>query len=197
MNRQNTIPGFHITALQNGDEHSFELLFRECYPALCYFGLRITGNHGVSEEIATDSLLKVWDRRRNFKSLPAIRSFLYTTARNAALNQLKYESRQERHLHLFSSHTSGISEHTVLNIITETEVLREIQQAIARLPQHYSSVIRLAYNEGLKSKEIAARLGIPLSTVDNRKARGLALLKKLLDARSFLALLMLLHHHGA
>lgn len=188
---------FSIEAFQSGDERAFKALFDQYYQALCYYGQQIAGPRGAAEEIAVDSFLKVWERREHFESIAAIKSFLYITVRNASLDYLKQEGRRTKRELNWGQASPAVSngDNTVLNQIIRTEVINEIRQAITQLPEHYNQVLDLAFNQGLKSREIAQQLGIPLSTVDNRKARGLAMLKKILSNKSFLTLLLLLHHN--
>lgn len=49
---------------------------------------------------------------------------------------------------------------------------RELLSALRELPEKYSAVIHLYYYEGYSIKEIAGLLGLPVSTVGTRLARG-------------------------
>ncbi len=191
MGENNTIPGFNLEALRNGSEAAFKILFDEYYQALCYFSLQVTHDLKASEEIAVDTLLKLWELRRDFDSPYAIRSFLYVSTRNASLNFLKSKERRSHREKVWASDLPDADD-SVFNSIIKTEVLREIHVAISRLPEHYSKVLHLAYSEGLKSVEIAERLQLPVNTVDSQKARGIALLKKMLGGNALVVLLALL-----
>jgi len=189
---------FSMEAFKMGDGQAFKALFTRYYQPLCYFSRQIAGEQGAAEEIAVDSFLKAWQRHKEFETLPALKAFLYIAARNASLDHLKKERRRQRREERWHGDLGEVegSSNTLLNRIIKTEVLQEIRQAIALLPRHYEQVLDLSFNQGLKSKEIAGKLGIPLSTVDSRKTRGLDLLKKLLSDKSFLTVLLLLHHNS-
>src|SRR5262245_11773141 len=61
---------------------------------------------------------------------------------------------------------------------------RELVEAVERLAAHDRDAIVLRFFEGLPPRRIAARLGIPVKTVDARLRRGLARLREDLDRRS-------------
>lgn len=193
MSNGDIISGFSIEALRRGDESSFRMLFEYLYQPLCYFGLKITGDLSVAEEIAGDSFLKLWQRHKGFDSLVAIKSFLYISIRNGCLNHIKGEQRRIRRETDWGSAQGMFEEPNIIGQIIATEALLEIRTAISGLPEHYKRVLHLAFNEGLKNTEIAAKLGLPQSTVDNQKARGIQLLQKTISKKNFLALLYILH----
>lgn len=168
---------FSIEALQNGDEQAFEVVFKAYYRALCYFGERILSNAQLAEETACNVLLKLWEKRRDFSDKNAIKAFLYISTRNACLNLLDKETRRRRREDTLAA-TADVSEESVMANIYHAEALRNIYNAIEKLPEKYARVIRMAYVDGKSNEEISEELHLPQSTVRNQKARGLSALKK-------------------
>ncbi|GAA4306196.1 RNA polymerase sigma factor [Compostibacter hankyongensis] len=191
MSKTDSIPGFSIEAMQSGNEQAFEVLFRYFYKMLYFFSKRITDDTAVAEEITTGTFLKLWQRRGDFYHIAAIKSFLYISARNACLDYLDARQRKIRHYRALDDLAGDAEEH-ILDEIFRTEVLQQIYHAMDQLPARYSEVLKLAYMEGLQNTDIARQLQVPLSTINTRKARGLAALKKLLPRHSFVLLLGLL-----
>lgn len=176
-----------LTQLRFGSQAAFDEVFRMFHPALCFFAKRLGGANlepGEAEELVQDTFLKLWQRRADFEKLTAIKAFLYIATRNACLNRLEKEQvrsqRHERYLH-----TVDDFEETVVEEIIYAEVLREIAVEIDRLPEQCRRIVRMAYEDGLTPKEIAAKLNITISTVNNQKSRGIALLKKRLSDTGF------------
>jgi len=59
--------------------------------------------------------------------------------------------------------------------------LRDLEAAIARLPQEQRQVILLVGLEGMRYEEVAAILGVPVGTVRSRLSRGRDQLRRLMD----------------
>src|SRR5690606_36326833 len=115
-------------------------------------------------------LLKLWEKRRDFEDRNTIKAFLYISAKNACLNQLDKETRRRKREDALAAAT-GVTEESVMAGIYHAEALRNVCEAIDRLPEKYARVVRMAYIEGMDNDEIAGELGLPQSTVRNQKAR--------------------------
>jgi DNA-directed RNA polymerase specialized sigma24 family protein len=59
--------------------------------------------------------------------------------------------------------------------------LRDLEAAIARLPQEQRQVILLVGLEGMRYEEVAEILGVPVGTVRSRLSRGRDQLRRLMD----------------
>ncbi len=182
---------FDIKALQSGDEHAFEMVFRSYFRPLCYLARQITKDAESAADAATESLVKFWELRQNFDNFQSIRAFLYISTKNKCLDHLDAIHRRENHHQAFASQ-ANFFEDNILDEIYKAEVLQHVYYAVDQLPEKYGKVLKLSYIEGLKNKEIAKRLDIPISTVNTQKARGLNMLKKILPKHSLILLLMFL-----
>src|SRR5260221_3857130 len=82
-----------IEGFQSGEEKAFNFLFREFYPALCFFSFRIVKNKEVAEEIAGDAFMRLWERRKGFLHPQAIKTFLYIVIKNESLTWIRSQQR--------------------------------------------------------------------------------------------------------
>lgn len=167
--------------------NAFNQLYRLQYQPLCYFAERLTGSAEVAQDLVAESFIKLWQRLRDFDSLPAIKSFLYTVVRNAAYDYLKTEKRHQ-HSHEELRYLSAGNEPDVEKHIIRAEVLRAIFQAIEQLPEKYRDIVKLSLIEGRRTEEIAGLLGIAHQTVRNQKSAGVKLLKLSLFKNGHLSL---------
>jgi RNA polymerase sigma-70 factor (ECF subfamily) len=62
----------------------------------------------------------------------------------------------------------------------DTVQLRDLEAAIAKLPQEQRQVILLVALEGLPYEEVASVLQVPIGTVRSRLSRGRSLLRQLM-----------------
>jgi RNA polymerase sigma-70 factor (family 1) len=179
--------------LQSGDEQAFDQLFRKFYPGLCFFARRFTPFQGTAEEIVQDTLFKVWQRRENFDNYSSLKAFLYISTKNACRDSADKEQRKLNREHNWFLENDQVEPDAEENIIY-TEVLIEISQALDKLPEQCRKVMKMSYEQGMNGKEIAEVLQLSVSTVNNQKARGVSLLRKLLTTNTFTILMVLLAH---
>ena len=168
-----------IAGFKLGYEQSFTEVFDLLYHALCFYSLRITKDQGAAEDIVEESFVKVWERRQNFNHFPVLKSFLYTTVRNASINWQKKSAQQKSKL--IDLHTfSGNSEHSKLDNIIAAETLRELYAALSILPPQCRKIITMLFIEGKKPGQVAQALELSVANVSTQKKRGLLLLRKTL-----------------
>ena len=70
---------------------------------------------------------------------------------------------------------------TVQSNAMATLQLRDLEAAIAKLPQEQRQVILLVGLEGMRYEEVATILGVPVGTVRSRLSRGRDQLRRLMD----------------
>ena len=175
-----------LKGFRSGYENCFTQLFEDLYPALCFYAFSYTKDRVVAEDIAAESFIKVWERRESFFQYNALKSYLYTTVRNAAIDWTRLQQRRgvfEQEMAI----NQAATENSTLDNLIRAEVFREIDAALKTLPIQCRNVATLLYIKGKTTREIANELNISLSAVKNQKTRGLMLLRKRLP-RLFLIL---------
>lgn len=186
-----SVNGFSIKAFQAGEEPALEWLFRRYYKGLSFFADQFLHDSFAAEEIAGNVILKLWEKHQDFSCLDTIKAFLYVSTRNACLNHLDKEQRRRKRQFPLQS-IERTSDESLLQDIFRAEALRQIADAIERLPEKYRKVIHMAYMKDMSNDEIASALDLPSSTIRSQKARGLAALKKIIPPSSFLLCTLLL-----
>ncbi len=167
----------YIRSFQLGEEKGFSFLFREYNAALSYFSFQIIKNKEVAEEVAGDSLMKLWERHENFDNIPSIKSFLYTTARNASIDWLRRQKRNTQRANELI-YLSENNEITIFQKKAEAELYKEIFLTLNTLPPKCRKIFSMLYIEGKNYQQIAQELNLSIDTIRNQKARGLMLIKQ-------------------
>lgn len=174
-----------LTGVHQGDEQAFNQIFRHFYPVLCLFANRFLLKESIAKDLAQDALIKAWERRSDFESIPKLKSFLFTCVRNACFNELEKEKVQQKYQEVLAN--SGLdAELDTLEKMIHSEVVMRIFDQVDTLPEQCRKVIRMTFEEGKKPKEIAEELGISISNISSQKLRGLNLLKDKLSDHDFL-----------
>jgi RNA polymerase sigma-70 factor (family 1) len=182
-----------LLKLNAGDRVAFGQIFTLFYRPLCFFATRLAGNSSAAEEIVQDTFFKIWERHADFLTLQSLKAFLYIATRNACYNYRRQQKSGNSHLEIIAGQYEP-DEETVLHRIIETEVYRELTQAIETLPDQCRKVMKMSF-DGLKPKDIALELGITVSTVNSQKMRGISLLKGRLSGEDMAFLIMMFTIH--
>lgn len=180
-----------IRLFRNGDRSAATELYGRFYKGLVYFARRIVEHAGEAEDIAQDSMVKLFGKKNDFSNLSDIKSFLYVSVRNACFNYLKARDRHELSHQELRYLTPEGEESADLEML-KSRILAEIYQEVAALPAQCGEVFRLIFIHKLGTAEAAERLGISPQTVLNQKARAIKLLRYRLSEKGFLTLLLLM-----
>ena len=166
-----------LQAFTEGEEPALNSVFNQLYPSLCYYAFSITNNQSVADEIAEDSFVKIWQRRRMFEKFKQLKSYLYSTVHNDSINWLKKNNRRIRKDQNYSDHNRTV-EPDRLELMIASETFQQIFSALDLLPPQCRKVITMIFLEGKKVREVAEELKVSPGTVKTHKARGILLLKK-------------------
>ena len=110
---------------------SFEKIFREYYPVLLPFVERHVGERELAKDLVQDVFLKLYKSYPYFSSEVNIKSWLYTSSRNAALDYLRHLKVRDNNKLLMAEAMMYAAD--VDEVISE-ELTRKIHEAIDSLP---------------------------------------------------------------
>lgn len=108
----------------------------------------------------------------------SVRGWFLTVVRNLALKALR--SRQRRSAREKHAARGELVESTAKSVERE-HVLRAMTDAVLALDEPYRRTVLARFFDDLPPREIAAREGVPVATVQSRITRGLAKLREQLD----------------
>lgn len=150
------------------DEKAFRQLFDLFSPGLLRFSMSIVRKKELSEEVVSDVFFKVWIHRNRLPDVENVKAYLFTSARNTALNYLDKEKRNKA-IQLEDIEVSL----TIDEICPESEMIsNEMRETIARAIEHLPERCKLIYSlakiEQMKYKEIAVLLDISVKTIDHQ-----------------------------
>jgi len=168
---------------ENDKSIAFETLFNRNYSNLVYFSFNIVKDKAEAEDIVQDAFIHYWNRKGEIaENMDAVKSFLYTTVKNASLNLLRHQKVIQK----FANQLPElIEEKNIINTIIQSEVYSKIHHAIESLPPGCQKISRLSYLDDKKNNEIAEELGISINTVKTQKQRAMYLLRQKFTAEIF------------
>ena len=192
-----------VASLVEGDEAALGELYDRHADSLFRAALLRLGDRGLAEEVLQDTYLALWNRAELFDgSQGSVIGWLSTIARNRAIDRQRSSARRPAPLALSGLAPLGadagaddardaiLAAATPVSGVTAAldperevdiaELRREVEQALASIPDQERQVLTLAYYEQLSQSEIATRLAWPLGTVKTRTRRALARLRETL-----------------
>lgn len=148
------------------DVGAYEQLYLMCFPVLTRFAFSFVKSRELSEEIASDVLIRIWNRRDKLREIADFKLYLYVCTRNTALNELK----KQQHAAVSSMDEMAVwmkvDEATPEQLFITEELLKKIQSAILRLPAQCRLIYKLIKEDGLKYREAAELLHLSVKTVE-------------------------------
>jgi len=150
--------------IRQGDQLAFERLFKLHYENLCLFAHKYLQDQGATEDLVQEIFIKIWDKADQIDLQTKIRPYLYSSVRNACLNQIKHEKVKQEYAS--SKLSSFTHEHSDSMEVLELE--DRIAAAIESLPEKCREIFELSRFEGKKYAEIAEELNISVKTVENQ-----------------------------
>lgn len=154
----------------------FEKIFNAHYSNLCAYANNFLKDVDASEEVVQEVLFKLWTNKDNIIITSSVQSYLFRAVRNASLNLLKHVNIREDYK--IQNEYEMQDELSSEDEMIVSELDQKIREAIDQLPIERKKVFILSRYEGLKYSEIADKLNISVSTVENQMVKALKFLRE-------------------
>ena len=167
------------TVLDYTTEQNFRDLFHSYATPLCTFLHQRYGDYEKAKDIVQESYIKLWNNRKSVATNKA-KSFLFRTANNAYLNEIKHQNVVQRYQNN-SQPCVMSSQESPDYLIEEKEFMLRLQTALHSLPDKQRKVFLMNRIEQLTYKEIADLLQISNKTVEKRMHLALRKMRAFLN----------------
>jgi RNA polymerase sigma-70 factor (family 1) len=186
--------GLLVQNVKNGDQRSFEVLFKKYYSPLVGFANKYLQDAPLSEETVQDFFCKYWDKRASLDINESLKSYMYRSVRNASLNHLRHQKIKDNHESEAVMVGEGSSETTVHDQLISAELDQKIMKSIESLPDQCRKAFEMSRFEGLKYQEIADKMKISKKAVEANVSRALKVLRT--ELKEFMTIIILLIFGG-
>jgi RNA polymerase sigma-70 factor (ECF subfamily) len=170
----------------NGQEETFEKLFKTHFKSLYAYALTIVKNEMVAEEMVQNVFFRIWEKKAGLHLQSPALAYLYKSVYHESLNYLKHQkvkaAYQAHSVYQMKNQTDQASKKILLS-----ELEQQINKALSELPEQCRTIFQMSRFEELKYQEIADQLGLSIKTVENQMGKALKLMRlKLVDYLPFL-----------
>jgi RNA polymerase sigma-70 factor, ECF subfamily len=129
----------------------------------------------TADDLAQETMLKVYRSRATLRDGQRLEAWLYRIARTTIIDHYRRQKPSEE-----------LSEIVAAESVDEIATLREsvlisMKRFLEELPEEYREPVRLAELDGLPLAKIALRMELSLTAVKSRVQRGRAMLKRKLQ----------------
>jgi RNA polymerase sigma-70 factor (ECF subfamily) len=145
-------------------------------PRLRRYARALTRDINAADDLVQDCLTRALSKVHLWQSGTDLRAWLFTILHNQYVNHVRRAVREGAAVGLSDTEpmlTSAPNQGKRLE-------LRDLERAIARLPEEQRSVLLLVGLEGMRYEEVAAVLDVPVGTVRSRLSRGREMLRQLM-----------------
>jgi RNA polymerase sigma-70 factor, ECF subfamily len=169
-----------LAQFRRGQREAFGVLVRRYERELYGYLRRYLGDGNLAEDVFQNTFLQLYTKIGKYEEGRPVRPWLYTIATHQAIDALRRQSRQQ--LLSLDQQREELADGEVSSLVALLESrgpgpLDQVQSeerrlfiraSVDRLPEFLRQVVILAYYQGLKYREIADILDIPVGTVKSR-----------------------------
>ena len=160
-----------LTQVAAGEQEALAALYERARGAVYGLALSIVKNTHDAQDVTQDTFVRIWECAPQYRPQGSPMAWILTVARNLARMKLRQGTRvtdlEEEEWQAIPADDSRVS--------SEDRLL--LQTALAVLAPEERQIILLHAASGLKHREIAGLLELPLPTVLSKYHRGLKKLK--------------------
>lgn len=166
-----TVDDALIRRIADGDMEAFRQLYESASGSIYGFALSITKNAHDAEDVLQDTFVTVHRSAAGYQPMGKPMAWLLTIARNHALMRLRFSGKTTDYDGL------QLQSDEALERIESVENRMLIQDLMTVLDAEERQIVMLHAASGLKNREIAALLELPLNTVLSKYHRAIKKLR--------------------
>lgn len=184
MNNYNASPLFQsnlpdetlLSRLKEGDEKAFTAIYIRYNKMLYVLAYKYLKDSFRAEDIVQQVFLKLWEARSLFAGAINLRNYLYTSAKNLILNEIRDNfSDMEKNYAVIQNRPEF--EDKLQSALEEKDLFQHFYKILAELPEQKRKVCLLKIRDNLSNQEVADKLHISVPTVKSHYSQAIKLLR--------------------
>ena len=167
----------------------FADVFQDYQRPIYNYLLRMTQNEADAEDLTQETFVRVYRSLPSFRGEASLSTWIYRIATNASLDHFRRSATRQaeatlslEELELGGEWLVDETSPSPEQLVDQSEITACVQSFVQRLPADYRAALVLHDLQGLKNREIADVLDVPLSTVKIRLHRARKKLRAALNA---------------
>lgn len=157
---------------------TFQKQFEAVLPRLKRYTRSLTRSADTADDLFQDVVTIAWRKQHLWQPGTDLRAWLFTITHNQHVSNIRKDVRSGKPVNIEEIQESGLA---VTAHQTSRLQLRDMERALAKLPEEMRQPILLIGVEGLSYEEAADVLNVPVGTVRSRISRGRETLRQLME----------------
>ena len=157
----------------------FARLLETEIPRLRRYARALTRDASRADDLVQSCLCRAIAKQHLWEPGTDLRAWLFTILHNQHVNDVRRSQREGVAIPV----EDAVPVPTTVSDTGASLQLRDLERALACLPDDQRQVILLVGLEGMRYEEVATILGIPIGTVRSRLSRGRDMLRELMDMK--------------
>ncbi|AWM42479.1 RNA polymerase subunit sigma-70 [Gemmata obscuriglobus] len=175
-----------LARLRAGERDCFGVLVRRYERELFGYLRRYLGDDDLADDVFQNTFVQVYTKLGQYEPDRPVRPWLYAIATNQAIDALRRRNRRaDQRADVVTTADEDGQPRPLFELLPaagdeppaaadRAEQRELVRAAVDRLPELLRQVVLLAYFQGLKYRDVADALGIPVGTVKSRLHAALA-----------------------
>lgn len=162
---------------QHMEVSAFKELFNQYYTPIRNFLYYKCGDSDLSEDLAQDVFVKLWDKRNEIKE-DTVKSYIYTIANNMLLNTIRHDKVK---MSFVEKHKTQQEEQSPHYYLEEKEFKQKLDNIISEMPEKQREVFLMNRIDEMTYQEIADRLELSVKAIEKRMHGALNYVRQRID----------------
>jgi RNA polymerase sigma-70 factor (ECF subfamily) len=154
---------------------AFESLYKSFHKMLWHYAKEMLKDEDEAEDTVQQIFIRIWEKRDSLLISSSIKSYLFTSVRNACLKKMEKAAREKAIDPLESSEMERAGK--AQDPAQFKDLQTAIQTSIESLPERCRLIFKLSRFGGLTYTEIAKELELSVKTVENQMSKALQTLR--------------------
>lgn len=177
-------------SFRNGDNDSFELIYKNYADILFRYGIQFTSNESLVKDAIHDVYVKLYNDRLRLKTEVNIKFYLFTCLKNHLYNLLKRELFFDKVDLEEGEYLDPCAEEQVTVTLNQKELQQTVRKVLSMLTDRQREIIYYRYMEELSIEEIAILMDMNYQSVQNSIQRSI---KKIRESFPVLVIFFILY----
>lgn len=165
-----------LSRLKEGDEKAFTTIYIRYNKMLYVLAYKYLKDSFRAEDIVQQVFLKLWEARSLFAGAINLRNYLYTSAKNLILNEIRDNFSDMEKNYAVIQNTPEF-EDKLQSALEEKDLFQYFYKILAELPEQKRKICLLKIRDNLSNQEVADKLHISVPTVKSHYSQAIKLLR--------------------